>query len=314
MFWKGAVRVKERDRLRAADLEAALTNYAAEMQPLVGIADSGVRDVFLRQLIESLHRVEYPRRLLERPVSVRRTDPADLEYFDPIRAAIYHAMAGDHDEACWLVFLFVTYGKGKHVGWRLIRDVYGRLGQGARWDWYAALANPYAMEAWVIAHADDLWPRGTPRPFGAHRQHETIASSGRTIRTYVEWIGTHSHQTKFDAAASGADKRQAFDVLYNAMDDVYRYGRLAKFDYLAMLGKLGLAAVEAGSTYMRGATGPISGARLLFAGDPGATLSADWLEARLIDLDVRLRVGMQVLEDALCNWQKSPAEFKAFRG
>jgi len=50
------------------------------------------------------------------------------------------------------------------------------------------------------------------------------------------------------------------------MNDVERFGRTAKFDYLTMVGKLGLAAIEPGSTYMQGATGPLKGARLLFGG------------------------------------------------
>jgi hypothetical protein len=81
-----------------------------------------------------------------------------------------------------------------------------------------------------------------------------------------------------------------------------------------MLGKLDLAAVEPGSAYLGGATGPVSGARLLFAGDKGADLSPDYLDTQLVELDARLGVGMQVLEDALCNWQKSPANFRPFRG
>ncbi|MCB4825574.1 alpha-glutamyl/putrescinyl thymine pyrophosphorylase clade 3 protein [Roseicella aerolata] len=38
------------------------------------------------------------------------------------------------------------------------------------------------------------------------------------------------------------------------------------------------------------------------------------LTARLIDLDDVLRVGMQVMEDSLCNWQKSPTTFIHFKG
>jgi hypothetical protein len=171
------------------------------------------------------------------------------------------------------------------------------------------------MEAWVVAHEAHLWPPGSPRPFGAHRQHERIASSGRTIKSYAHWVGDHGHEAKFDAAAEiSTDRRERFDVLYNEMRGIYRYGRLAKFDYLAMLGKLDLAAVEPGSAYLGGATGPVSGARLLFAGDKGADLSPDYLDTQLVELDARLGVGMQVLEDALCNWQKSPANFRPFRG
>jgi len=69
-----------------------------------------------------------------------------------------------------------------------------------------------------------------------------------------------------------------------------------------MIGKLELAAIEPGSTYMQNATGPLSGARLLFGVHHGATQLDHWL----IELEAQLGVGMQVLEDALCNWQKSP--------
>ena len=38
---------------------------------------------------------------------------------------------------------------------------------------------------------------------------------------------------------------------------------------------------------------------------------------RLIELDAKLELGshsMQILEDALCNWQKHPGRFVPFRG
>lgn len=308
--------MKARDRLRAQALDAALTQYSARVRPLAGIADAVARGVFLEQLIDSLHRVEYPRRLLGRDVSPRRADPADAAYFDPIRAAIHHARNGDHDEACWLVFLFVAYGKGKRTGWQLIRDVYGRPGQGGRWDWPTASADPRGFDQWVVAHAGALWPPGTARPFGAHRQRESVAPSGRSGATYVAWIGAAGHRDKFAraAGANGGDRRRTFDALYHDMNAVYRFGRLARFDYVAMLGKLDLAPVEPGSTYMVGATGPVDGARLFFENDPEARVAAAALDAQLADLDARLGVGMQALEDALCNWQKSPRRYKPFTG
>jgi hypothetical protein len=77
-----------------------------------------------------------------------------------------------------------------------------------------------------------------------------------------------------------------------------------------MIGKLGFAAVEPPSTYMKGSTGPVHGAQLLFGVDESPTTLDGWS----VDLNDRLNVGMQVLEDALCNWQKSPNKFVAFRG
>jgi hypothetical protein len=81
-----------------------------------------------------------------------------------------------------------------------------------------------------------------------------------------------------------------------------------------MLGKLGLAPIVPGSAYLSGATGPLRGARLLFGGSVSAEISAKELESYLVDLDSQLAVGMQVLEDSLCNWQKSPTKFISFRG
>ena len=134
---------------------------------------------------------------------------------------------------------------------------------------------------------------------------------------YVTWVGpprTHQQLIQEAHRQVGQNPRETFDYLYNSMDAVKRFGRLAKFDYLTMLGKLGLAPIEPGSAYLNGATGPLRGARLLFVGNANAKNGAKELEARLLDLDLQLGVGMQVLEDSLCNWQKSPAKFVSFRG
>ena len=114
-----------------------------------------------------------------------------------------------------------------------------------------------------------------------------------------------SHAT----AMADGDSRAAFNALYRSMKtNVARFGRLACFDYLATIGKMELAPVEPDSAYLSSATGPLKGARLLFGSDepPGV------LDRRLLDLDAELNVGQHALEDALCNWQKSPSTFRKF--
>jgi len=155
--------------------------------------------------------------------------------------------------------------------------------------------------------------------FGNHRKYESLSGSslagtGTIVASYVDWVmELGSHRALIDHALKEAngDPKVAFDLLYKSMSkNVYRFGRLAKFDYLTMLGKLGLAPIEAASTYLTGATGPLSGARLLF----GKKLSPKALDQMLIHLDLELNVGMQVLEDSLCNWQKSPNQYRYFGG
>ena len=56
------------------------------------------------------------------------------------------------------------------------------------------------------------------------------------------------------------------------------------------------------------------GARLLIDGNASSSSKAKDLDAILKQLDVLLNVGMQVMEDSICNWQKSPRRFVHFRG
>ncbi|ECE0830443.1 hypothetical protein AH639_23360, partial [Salmonella enterica subsp. enterica] len=87
-----------------------------------------------------------------------------------------------------------------------------------------------------------------------------------------------------------------------------------KFDFLTMLEKLNIMDIEADSTYMSEATGPRRGANLLFGGSTSNIYSTTLLENWVSELDSYLNVGMQVMEDSLCNWQKSPERFIRFRG
>jgi hypothetical protein len=104
--------------------------------------------------------------------------------------------------------------------------------------------------------------------------------------------------------------RTGFDDLYHSMKAVARFGRLARFEYLTMLAKLGLAGISPGSPYLDGSSGPLRGAEILFGCKERVAILDSWI----VELDEQLRVGMQVLEDALRNWQKSPARFVPFRG
>ncbi|HGA4822378.1 TPA: hypothetical protein ACISVG_004682, partial [Salmonella enterica subsp. enterica serovar Corvallis] len=83
---------------------------------------------------------------------------------------------------------------------------------------------------------------------------------------------------------------------------------------LTMLEKLNIMDIEADSTYMAEATGPRRGANLLFGGSTSNIYSTTLLENWVSELDSYLNVGMQVMEDSLCNWQKSPERFIRFRG
>lgn len=293
-------------------LGAALVAFDRQRHRLPGIDNVDRRRVLLEQLVESMHRIRYVEVIRRRRLSPLRADPRS-DLFHPLKAAILAQRGGNIEEAYWLVFLFVHFGKNRKGGWRYAREVYGRLGNVDRWDWSNTSANPSAFRQWLFRNEHHLRRDNAPGGFGNHRKFESLRQTAATVESYVEWVRpprTHEQLMTSVLEEAKGDAQLAFHILYGLMRSVYRFGRLARFDYLSMVGKLGLAPIRAGSAYLvDNATGPINGTRLLF----GSCDSARSLDALLVELDGYLGVGMQVLEDALCNWQKSPDEFTPFR-
>lgn len=313
------MRPKEEGRARA--LGESLHRYGLEVRPLPGINDPAACAAFIEQLLESARRVQYVIAMRMRDVSPRRADPTDPA-FDPLMAAVVHQRQGNVEEAFWLVFLFVHFGKHVNGGYRYVREVYGRLGGPGRWDWASTSRDPEDFRNWLRAHTDVLRRTGVPGGFGNHRKYESLdadspAGTAAVVASYVRWVApprTHVELVDGAVRANGGDARRTFDALYRSMDAVARFGRTARFDYLTMLGKLELAPVSPGSAYLVDATGPATGARMLFGHPAANTAARVEMDGWLVELGDRLGVGMQILEDALCNWQKSPGRFRSFRG
>lgn len=297
----------------ARRLERDLSAHSASVRHLPGIATQAALETLAMQMVASLRRHDYTRIMLQR-VSPLRADPKSA-LFDPERAAIYHAANGNLDEAVWLIFLATHFGKHGAHGWTRVRDVYSGLGA-ITWTWAAVSAQPNAFRAWL--QANHHYVGGA---FGNHRKYESLnpastASTANVIDSYLAWVGpSRSHVAHFAnlVRIGGNHQHAIFDHFYKTMN-VLRFGRLGKFDFLAQLGRLGLAPIEPGKAYLVGATGPQRGARLLLGGTATAKLNINDMENWLQRLDADLGVGMQVMEDSLCNWQKSPDVFVHFTG
>lgn len=310
--------MRTRDKFLADELRKKLHVYSSTKTKLVGINPPENMEALIEQMVDSIRRIRFVQTIRNRRISTLRTDGSS-ELFDPIRAAILHSANGENEEACWMVFLAIHFGKSSTCGWNFVRDIYNALGHGYTWNWKRISFNPDAFIDWLgnnYQHFNDKNYR-----FGNHRKYESINPAksnftGLVTRSYVNWIlKNNTHKDLFEKIAdiSQGDPRLAFRQLYTTMS-VFRFGRTAKFDYLTMLAKIGLANIEPDSAYMGAATGPVDGARLLFTGVTTSNLSRSELDKLLLDLDLTLNVGMQVLEDSLCNWQKSPNVYLAFRG
>lgn len=304
---------------RRTELASAIQEYSRDHVRLPGAATVARRKALVAQMIESLRRIEYVRRIALRQIDPRRRDPSS-NLFDPLRAALLYFRDGDIDEAIWLVFLSTHFGKHLRDGWRLTQDIY--RDDGTAWTFTRVANNPKAFETWLAGAYERLKGDGVGRRFGNHRKYETLRTDAQrgtsnVIKSYIAWVGANRRHAQMIADArtvAGTDPKAVFDELYRSMESVISFGRTARFDFLTMVGKLELADIEPGIPYLVDATGPLAGARLLFADDRRASLRASDLDAMVAALGVRLGVGMQVMEDALCNWQKSPDKFIPFRG
>lgn len=264
------------------------------------------------QMVASLRRLDYTRSIKGRDIAPNRADPRS-RHFEPERAAALFMRQGQIDEGIWLIFLATHFGQHGRHGWRMLKDVYSELGAGL-WSWSRVSANPKKFASWLANNSGNIGGA-----FGNHRKYETLdpqshASTANIVDSFVNCFAPSPAQWFANLArATGNDPHKVFDAAYHGMQ-VDRFGRLAKFDFLALLGRLDLAPIVPGSAYLSGATGPLRGARLLVDGDPKSKSKAAALDAILQELDQTLSVGMQVMEDSLCNWQKSPDHFVHFKG
>jgi hypothetical protein len=309
--------IRPADERRAVDIDARLLKFDEGVRPLLGIRNADTRAVLVAQIIESLRRIEFVQIVRDQKIDPQRADPSSF-LFDPIRAAAFWMSKGKQDEAFWLIFLATHFGKHVKYGWGLTRAVYGGS-NGLQWSWQRVSADVEKFRDWLSEREADLRARYA---FSNHRKYQSLSArsatgTGAVVASYVKWIEpprTHQQMVHQVHLRVGQNPREVFGALYKSMDNVIGFGRLGKFDFLTMLGKLGIAPIEPGSAYLVGATGPVSGARLLFSDDVKHPITPRALDAQLIELDAALGVGMQVLEDSLCNWQKSPGKFVSFRG
>lgn len=285
---------------------------------LPGLAADEHYDCLARQLVDSRRRIEFIHAIRDGKVDAKRADPTS-EIFDPLRAAVFNLRKGNIDEACWLVFLAVHFGKHGKDGWALTRAVYGRLGGPGRWDWKTIISDPKAFQKWLLKNQTSF----QKYRFSNHRKYESLRANSpkgtaAVLESYISWVSpprTHAEMIKQIHLQVGQNPRDVFNYLYKSMDQVLRFGRLGRFDFLAMLGKLGIAPIEPGSAFLwHNATGPKMGARLLFGGSTSAAITAKQLDRDFLKIDEVLDVGMQTLEDAICNWQKAPNHYMYFKG
>lgn len=303
---------------RATDIKTALAAYESDHGPLPGLTTASRRETWVAQMISSLRRIEFIRLLNNQKIDPTRLDPHH-SLFDPLKGAALLGRKGQIDEAVWLTFIATHFGKHVTDGWSLASNVMGSFGQGPVWTLATYVAQPAQFDAMLVNNGPDLKDMARSGRFSNHRQYQSKNPKiiSKVFSSFHAWQFDHggfSAKVQAIHKTHGQNPTDVFDQLYRSLKPVFGFGRLGNFDFLTMLAKLNLAPIEAGSTYLVGATGPLAGAKLLFHNNTAYPASAAALGGRVDQLDDYLGVGKQVLEDSLCNWQKSPDHYKYFKG
>ena len=291
------------------NIKGRLLAYNSDTGDLRGLVNEEILEAFVMQIIASQRREDYYRLLQAKPISAARSDP-DHPLFNPERAVAFHVQNGSRDEACWMIFLMTFFGRHPIHGWKRLSDFYGQLGEGAL-TWRQFSADPQRVVEWL----ENNW-QSIGGGFGNHRKYESLRPDAMrpfsdVLISYTNLIG-ENHDSFFNSLQL-EKSNDSFDILYNAVN-VLGFGRLAKFDFLMLLARYSVLQITPKSAYLQCATGPKLGAKLLFLNNPNATEKWQELQSKLDQLDEELALGMEVLEDAICNWQKSPSEFIHFTG
>lgn len=305
---------------RVEEFVAKIEQINNQVGPLPGIATAERRQCWSQQIVSSLRRISYTDTLLVRDVKPSRCDP-NSDVFDPIRGVLHLHRSGHLDEAVWLAFILTHFGKHAMDEWKLAGNVYGSFGNGPVWTFAEYSSDASAFEDMLAVNQDKLKNVNISGRFSNHRKFESkkpqaIAATFRTFHDWQTEFGGFRERVVRTHKRVGQEPQAGFDELYKSMTEVSRFGggRLGRFDFLTMLGKLQVAPIAPGSVYLDKASGPLKGARLLFFGDRNHGITGKALEPRVDALDQILDVGKQVIEDSLCNWQKSPEDYVYFRG
>lgn len=208
---------------------------------------------------------------------------------------------GNTDEAVWRCFLSAHFGRtsANHDNVNQVHSAARLLcafGADPVWTWERVSTAPQVFRHWLMGHAIDL----KSLAYGNHRKYESNrpAILWSVIESFISLARQFEGPSGLVMLDSSSDACR-FDLLYERLKPIYRFGRTGRFDFLVLLLDLGMLAAQPTSCYLNGATGPRHGAEMLWGRKPVAELN------RLADeLAGQLRVSPIAVEDALCNWQK----------
>ncbi|MBK8886061.1 MAG: hypothetical protein IPN46_05690 [Saprospiraceae bacterium] len=194
---------------------------------------------FVTQLIDSIKRNDYVYLINSSQFSEQVTDP-NSPAFNPIKAVAFYISIEEHEEAIWLIFLIIHFGKNTRYSWNLLRNVYGGLSNRI-WSFDSIQSDFEEFSLWIERNAINIKQNAT---YGNHRKYESILQCPAVFSSYINLMrgSQFTYLSNISTPAENANL-DVFDELYRQLR-IYRFDRIGKFDFLCMLYKFGIIAHE----------------------------------------------------------------------
>jgi hypothetical protein len=272
---------------------------------LPGLSDAAERERFLAVLRAAAAQREEEQTIARDPGAQDQLEQPFADSWDPRRAIVQWHRAGDVEEATWLTFLTSYFAAAEGDDrWRSVRTVYSGFGE-HRTSWRAVYQDASAALAPCTSRPKEY----AALSFGNHRKNEPLKADHRygieaVVRSYltlVKRLGNGSQAQMF--TRYNGDRGLKFHKLLVEVTGVLRFGRLGAFDFLTLLGTLGVHPLAPAHLYLEGSTWPLEGARRLLGAPDRA--KAPELDSRCSAVARELGVSLAVMEDALCTWHKT---------
>jgi hypothetical protein len=232
------------------------------------------------------------------------TDPGNSN-FDPLATAVWWFYRQEIEEACWLLFLCSYIGKHPKQNWNLLRTIYGGLYGGNVWTWKEVSAKSEAFQGWLLHHQTELGESGSMGD--AHKcvvfDYQKAMVAAKDIGNYISWVrheGNHEQLLGNALVIGKKEPAAVFHYLYLSMNERVRIRKSIKFNYLCLIGAIGLASVEPGQPYLSDLLFSKKGARWLFGTDKMDKIPTRELNEVVISLAqyLELPFGIPVLHKA----------------
>lgn len=211
------------------------------------------------------------------------------------------------NNSLWVLYVATYFGKSNQSGWELFNratfdsnksimlfeDIQKDLGK-----YFNYLASFDFFEGCSYSNH---------RKFTAKR-----LTSEKSVFESMEYFVKNINQYSFE-------DRIDFHSMYKAAQKVPNFGRLAAFDFSSSLVKCGFNVAEPESMYGENSTGPLNAIGLLLRLTNNNSSSKAKLELcsdlmKWFQKNSNIFMIGQVLEDAICNWQKNPSTYIRYKG